>query len=103
MTAQDFVYWLNGFVELGGDKEPPTAEQWKSIVEHLQLMMNKVTPPVGQPTSAFDKVIKEIQDKLDRKADKHIQPYPFTPGISPSFPGVDNSYWLTNPPGIVTC
>lgn len=56
MTPQDFVYWLNGFVELGGNKNPPDAAQWKMICEHLKLTTIKVTPkldvtpPVTIPT-----------------------------------------------------
>lgn len=46
MTPENFVYWLNGFVELNGN--PPTPEQWQSIKEHLQLVMTKVTPPILQ-------------------------------------------------------
>lgn len=45
MTDQQFTYWLQGFAELNGDT-PPTAEQWKSIREHLALCFTKVTPPV---------------------------------------------------------
>lgn len=33
MTAEQFAYWMQGFAELNA--EPPTAEQWKSIREHL--------------------------------------------------------------------
>lgn len=43
MDAFNFCYWLNGFAELSTDQ--PTAEQWKSIKEHLALVFNKVTPP----------------------------------------------------------
>jgi hypothetical protein len=47
MTAEQFAYWFQGFAELNGD--PPTAEQWQSIKEHLQTVFVKVTPPVLQP------------------------------------------------------
>jgi hypothetical protein len=42
MTAEQFAYWMQGFVELHG--EPPTAEQWAAIKDHLGLVFNKVTP-----------------------------------------------------------
>lgn len=45
MTAEQFAYWLNGFVELSEWKQP-TPEQWKSICEHLGTVFNKVTPGV---------------------------------------------------------
>jgi hypothetical protein len=54
MTDKEFCYWLQGFVELGG--EPPTKEQWASIKEHLALVFTKVTSPFPQyvPTSPSD-------------------------------------------------
>jgi hypothetical protein len=45
MTAEQYAYWLNGFVELTEWKQP-TPEQWKSICEHLGTVFNKVTPSV---------------------------------------------------------
>ena len=46
MEAMQFAYWLQGFAEL--NDKAPTAEQWKSIREHLQLVFTKVTPPLVQ-------------------------------------------------------
>lgn len=43
MTAEQFAYWMQGFAELNA--EPPTAEQWQSIREHLVTVFVKVTPP----------------------------------------------------------
>jgi hypothetical protein len=43
MEALDFVYWLQGFAELS--EAPPTPEQWKSIKEHIGLVLKKETPP----------------------------------------------------------
>lgn len=42
MTAEQFAYWLQGFSELNA--EPPSAEQWQAIKDHLALVFNKVTP-----------------------------------------------------------
>lgn len=42
MTPNDFVYWLQGYVELNGDV--PTEQQWEVIKDHLQLVMDKKTP-----------------------------------------------------------
>lgn len=47
MTAEQFAYWFQGFVELNGS--PPTEAQWQSIREHLQTVFQKVTPPVQRP------------------------------------------------------
>jgi len=44
MSQQDFVFWLQGFVEINNSDEPPTKEQWQIIKDHLQLVFNKVTP-----------------------------------------------------------
>lgn len=48
MTAQEFVYWLQGYCEIHGGV--PNASQWKTIMDHLQLVLNKVTPNYGFPT-----------------------------------------------------
>lgn len=42
MTPENFVYWLNGFVELNCGV--PTEQQWYIIVDHLKLTTEKVTP-----------------------------------------------------------
>lgn len=44
MTAEQFAYWLQGFIELNGNKMP-SQEQWNSIQEHLSTVFHKVTPP----------------------------------------------------------
>ena len=41
MSPENFIYWLNGFVEMGGER--PTEEQWKMLKEHLALTMQKIT------------------------------------------------------------
>lgn len=43
MNHDQFTYWLQGFVEMNGGKEP-TKQQWQMIKDHLQLCFNKVTP-----------------------------------------------------------
>lgn len=43
MSPENFVYWLNGFVELDGGSLP-TGQQWESIKDHLKLVMDKKTP-----------------------------------------------------------
>ena len=46
MTAEQFTYWLNGFIELN-DGQLPTAKQWQVICDHLTLVFTKVTPNYG--------------------------------------------------------
>ena len=40
MNQDQFAYWLQGFVEMNGGKEP-TKAQWKMIKDHLQLCFVK--------------------------------------------------------------
>lgn len=42
MTAQQFAYWLQGFVELQ-ETTVPSKQQWNMIKEHLQLVFTKKT------------------------------------------------------------
>ncbi len=63
MNAENFAYWLNGFVELNGGKEP-TPAQWKAIQEHLALVFKKVTPPVQTITGPE----KGAPDPMARKS-----------------------------------
>lgn len=58
VDAQSFCYWLQGFAEL--TDKPPTAEQWKSILEHLQLTFVKVTPPLVQWPTPMQTTFTEI-------------------------------------------
>lgn len=44
MNERDFVYWLNGFLEVGNPKTL-NATQVKQIKDHLKLVMKKETPP----------------------------------------------------------
>ena len=41
MDSEAFTYWLQGFVELSGDR--PTEQQWDLIKKHLQLVFKNVT------------------------------------------------------------
>jgi hypothetical protein len=55
MSPENFIYWLNGFVEMGGER--PTDEQWLIIKEHLVLAMSKKTMlsiSQNQPPLYFD-------------------------------------------------
>lgn len=67
MNAEQFCYWLQGFVELNGGKGP-TPEQWKSICEHIGTVFKKVTPPVEASQIGLEEYIKSRQG-----------PYPLSP------------------------
>lgn len=55
MKSRDFIYWLQGFVELhpSPDKEwskdwHPDAHQWKLITQHLSLVFkHEIDPEMG--------------------------------------------------------
>lgn len=66
MTPENFCYFLQGFVELNGN--PPTPEQWQSIKEHLQLVMNKVTPPVRNVNDIYIDHMQRVSDKFNQEA-----------------------------------
>jgi hypothetical protein len=52
MNAEQFVYWLNGYLELSGAQEL-NAAQVKSVREHLALVLHKVTPPLENPKPTY--------------------------------------------------
>lgn len=66
MTPENFVYFLQGFVELNGN--PPTPEQWQSIKEHLQLVMTKVTPSVLDVSQQYIDHMQKVSDKFNQEA-----------------------------------
>jgi len=41
MTQEQFIYWLQGYVEINGQQ--PNAEQWEMIKQHLRTVFTKVT------------------------------------------------------------
>lgn len=46
MDEKNFVYWLQGYLELSGAKEL-NEQQVQVIKDHIQLVMKKVTPNVN--------------------------------------------------------
>lgn len=81
MTPEQFAYWLQGFAELTPDV--PSPAQWQAIRDHLQLVFEKKTPPVGQPPAGplfrtmelrpSDQLPPAVRNWLDR-IDKMNQP-----------------------------
>lgn len=64
MTPEQFCYWLQGRAEMHPNN-PPSAEEWKMIVEHLQLVFQKVAPkadqkPLHEPLQDY---VKRMQDQ----------------------------------------
>jgi len=48
VDALNFVYWLQGFLELSGTKNL-NEEQVKILKEHIKLVLDKKTPNYSQP------------------------------------------------------
>jgi hypothetical protein len=74
MTPEQFAYWLQGFVELGKGAAP-TAEQWKSIAEHLETVFKKVTPKVGEVSVKINVDTKDAEKSAEafRKSIEDLQ------------------------------
>lgn len=47
MTPEQFCYWLQGRAELLPD-QPPSAEEWQAIRDHLATVFVKVTPDLNR-------------------------------------------------------
>ena len=51
MTPEQFVYWLQGFVEIREKQEVGLTErEWDIIKDHLQTVFHKVTPNYSHPS-----------------------------------------------------
>ncbi len=54
MTSRDFVYWLQGFIEIHGDS--PNAAQWIIIKNHLNLVFkHEIDPSMPDPKGVLQK------------------------------------------------
>ena len=62
MTAEMFVYWLQGFMEIA-NPETITKEQIQEIRNHISLVLHKVTPQVdySQSVDVFKQSIQTSQ------------------------------------------
>lgn len=64
MTQEQFIYWFQGFCELGGG-QVPSQQQWDSIRAHLNTVFNKVTPPVA-PSGARQLLNEQISKAAEK-------------------------------------
>lgn len=94
MNAENFAYWLNGFVEMN-DGAMPTAVQWKAIQDHLALVLKKVTPPVSvQPLTVTPGIDwDEMRRKYLESQPSQITPlgWPYTVTCTSGFAQTDAS------------
>jgi hypothetical protein len=59
MTARDFCYWLQGYIEISGDPPPLTAAQVDVVRRHLGLVFaHDIDPKAGGPET--QKVLNDI-------------------------------------------
>ena len=83
MTAENFVYWLNGLFELNPDTKKLSEEQVKIIKEHIALVLNKYTGSVvvGSGSNISfgpnDNVTFTTTENVDK--DILVQEVPFNP------------------------
>ncbi|SEN71653.1 hypothetical protein SAMN05216404_106174 [Nitrosospira multiformis] len=71
MTPEQFCYWLQGRAEMQPNN-PPSAEEWKIIADHLKLVFKKETPvrlPAPGPSE-----LKRAQDDLKKNLWPNVQP-----------------------------
>ena len=72
MTAEQFTYWLQGFMEMADPKELNTT-QTQQIKDHLKLVFDKKTPQVSLPM-------------IQREEPFRITPYQITCDDNNNFP-----------------
>lgn len=79
MNAEQFAYWLQGFVEIHGGT--PDEGQWYMIKEHLQQVFKKETKNKEQ--------VKDWLEKIKQPTEKPVD------AIGPTFPNTnpDPNYW----------
>ncbi len=51
MTSNEFVYWLQGWLEISGKTQALSVEQVQIIRDHLQLVFKKETPSYEAPNA----------------------------------------------------
>lgn len=83
MNATDFVYWLQGFVELT-ETSTINEKQWLVIKDHLKLVFDKQTPDRSKDPSTIteikaDEEMHDIWEKWYEVYGKHLDRGTFQP------------------------
>lgn len=106
MTAENFVFWLNGYFELGGENLSP--QQVQIIKDHLALVFNKVTPDYYG--GFYGKAQKDFKDFLESNHPSYGGVIPLAydpPGVKFFSHSGENNNWAppynTNGPKLITC
>lgn len=78
-SAQDFVYWLQGFVEIA-DSDTISEKQWLIIKDHLKLVFDKNTPDRNiefKPSITFpNQSVKDLIGNKDSNWNFHDYKFP---------------------------
>lgn len=74
MTAEQFVYWLQGYVEIAD----PQGKVWDEIRNHLKLVLTKKTPVDG--TNDY---LKNLRKAVERYPPVMDRGRPFWPSSPP--------------------
>lgn len=96
MTPENFVYWLNGYLELRDAGTDPRSSldpsQVKVIKEHLKLVMTKVTPESTQVRPVLPeptkKTLYELVEEISKKSNND---------------GLNTNHPAPSPPYTITC
>lgn len=78
MDASDFVYWLQGFVELT-ETSTINEKQWLVIKDHLKLVFDKQTPDRSKDPSIINEIKIEGNEEIwkhwyEKYGNKFVQP-----------------------------
>ena len=89
MTAEQFVYWLQGFMEIN-DPETISKTETQIIKDHLKLVFDKETPD-RQPRE------QELVDRWKEASKRILQREADNPQVTPA------PDWTWRPPYTITC
>lgn len=103
MTPEQFVYWLQGFVEMARPHERVTEYYdniaWKEIKNHLDLVLTKVSPE--EVMKAKTEAAKEDARQQLKQAITSLPPIP-TPTVGPVVDWTKRAD-IIYPPNTITC
>ncbi len=71
MTPRDFVYWLQGHLEISGTNAL-TKKQVAEIRRHIKLVMTNAENRFHQPPEDFQQGLSALLQKHQKKHDKHV-------------------------------
>lgn len=74
MTSRDFVYWLQGFMEIS-DTSVLDARQFRIVQNHLNLVFKHEIDPSFKLTPEQSKVAQDIHDGKPVVIDNSRPPY----------------------------